>query len=117
MTYYRAQMNAALNVRRENYPIENWQDVLESDLNVLVWQGSIINDIFEFAPDGSTLKSIFDRKISQTPIDERLSSLGYSGSVKYMLEDLAVVYIEYEPFKMMARQKYPCQLSFLNNFR
>ena len=40
--YYRAQMNAVLNVKVLDYDIETWQDILDSSLDVLIHLGMYI---------------------------------------------------------------------------
>ncbi len=49
---YRAQLNAALNVRILKIPTTSWEDVLQSDKNLMIWRGSSIEAIFKNSPSG-----------------------------------------------------------------
>ena len=61
--YYRAQMNAALNVFVENLPVSNWKDVANSDLRMLIWQDTSAEALLKRSSPGSTLRRIYDERI------------------------------------------------------
>ncbi len=49
---YRGLLNASLNVRVVNIPIQTWEDVLASDKDLLLFQGTSIEAIFSQSPEG-----------------------------------------------------------------
>ena len=61
--YYRAQMNAALNVFVENLPVSNWKDVANSDLRMLIWQDTSAEALLKRSSPGSVLRQIYDERI------------------------------------------------------
>ena len=61
--YYRAQMNAALNVFVENLAVNDWNDVADSDLRMLIWQDTSAEALLKRSPPGSTLRRIYDERI------------------------------------------------------
>ena len=44
LSYYKAQMNAALNVDNSEVPFRNWEDIANSDKKLLIWNGSLQYD-------------------------------------------------------------------------
>ena len=56
-------MNAALNVFVENLAVNDWNDVADSDLRMLIWQDTSAEALLKRSPAGSTLRRIYDERI------------------------------------------------------
>ena len=48
LTYYKAMLNAALNVDVNNIPLESWEDIANSHYKILVGMGSDDEDSFKY---------------------------------------------------------------------
>ena len=57
-SYYKAMMNAALNVEVDNIPFKSWEDVSKSDYKIIVLMGSSQEDRFKKSPKGSIMNNI-----------------------------------------------------------
>ena len=56
-------MNAALNVFVENLAVNDWNDVADSDLRMLIWQDTSAEALLKRSPPESTLRRIYDERI------------------------------------------------------
>jgi hypothetical protein len=108
LIHYRSQLNAALNVKVLNLPINSWEDLAESDCNVLVWMGTQVHDIFKFAESGTAKQVIYDKHITHLPPEEFLSGLGYEGGIKKVIDGSSVLVSELESFELLP--EYPCKI-------
>ena len=58
---------------------------------------------------GSTLQQVYEKKIQKVPPELLLNNIGYEGGLKYVLDESAILFIEYEPYARM--KEYPCQIT------
>ena len=115
LCHYRAMMNAALNVDIKNFPINNWKELDESNFKVLLIIGSIIEDKFKHAPDGSTLKNIYDEKIAVIPDHEQIGAIGPKGSIDKVMSGGYIIYGSFEVFQRST--DYPCNIIDIKSFQ
>jgi hypothetical protein len=106
--HYKAQLNAALNVKVLNLPINSWEDIAASEFKVLIWIGSAVETFFKLAEEGTAMKEIYDNKILAIPVTQHLNGISYSGSIPKMLDDSSVTISELEVFELM--KEYPCEV-------
>ena len=92
LSYYKAQMNAALNVEVENVPISSWEDLDKSDYKILVWHGGVTESIFKNSPEGSLLQKIYQEKISTVPTKQHINFIGFNGTVSPILSDKFIAF-------------------------
>ena len=110
MSYYRAQMNAALNSQVDNIGINSWQDVLESDHKIIFYKDGITEGMFKYAPKGSVLNKIYQKKMANVTGENTLQNIGYEGAISALLsnDDYLVIDSE-EPY--LNFNEYPCQIT------
>ena len=115
MSYYRAQMNAALNSQADNIRINSWQDVLESDYKLLFWDDNFQEGIFKYAHKDSVLNKIYHKKMANAPrANTCLQNISCITSALLSNDDYLVLdneesYLHYEV--------YPCQITKISNLR
>ena len=113
MSYYRAQMNAALNSQVDNIGINSWQDVLESDYKFIFRDGDYAEGIFKYAHKGSVLNKIYQEKIVNVPTENNLQNIGSEGAIFLLLsKDNYLVLDQEEPY--LEFEEYPCQITKVN---
>ena len=105
LTYYKAQMNAALNSGVEDAPLYSWKDILDSNYGLLVNVGSSSEAKFKHALNGSVLKMIYESKI---PHERQLQNLEMEKTLQLLLNGEYLVYKAIEPYKRL--QEYPCEI-------
>ena len=115
LCYYKAQMNAALNVEVDNMPIKSWEDVYNSHYKLLVWFGTVNSQLFSNAPKGSVLHKIHVEKILTVSEDRYLNNIGYTKSVPFVLNGEYLVYEELMPY--LSSNDYPCGITEIKEFR
>ena len=116
MSYYRAQMNAALNSQVDNIGINSWQDVLDSDYKMLFWAGSAVENVFKNAPKGSILNKIYQKKMANVPIENTLENIGYEGAISALLSNDDYLVLDFEePFLQF--KEYPCQITKISTLQ
>ena len=115
LCYYKAQMNAALNVVVDNMPIKSWKDVYNSHYKLLVWFGTVNSQLFSNAPKGSVLHKIYVEKILTVSEDRYLNNIGYTKSVPFILNGEYLVYEELMPY--LSSNDYPCGITKIKEFR
>ena len=115
LSYYRAQMNAALNVEVDNMPIKSWKDVQNSNYKVLIWLGTISEEKFKNAPKESALNNIYVDKILTVPEETHISQLGYQKSVPLIMNGDYLAFEGLMSFTSM--EEYPCGITDIKEFR
>ena len=107
MSYYKAMMNAALNVDVNNIPIQSWEDLAKSHYKILLVRGTVNEERFKH---GDELKQMIHKeKIVSVDPEKQLQNVGVKGSVPALLSDN---YLALEnSFLYMALEEYPCQLT------
>ena len=108
-------MNAALNVDIKIFPINSWEELDKSNYKVLLLIGSIIEDKFKYAPNGSTLKNIYDEKIAVIPDHEQTGAIGPKGSIDKVISGGYIIYGSFEVFQRST--DYPCNIIDIKSFQ
>ena len=101
LSYYKAQMNAALNVDNSEIPFRTWADIADSDKKLLIWNGSLQFDWFKETIDPS-MKKIYNEKLVA------FNELGFNGTVPLILDGEYLALSISGPYLQM--EEYPCQL-------
>ena len=116
LTYYRAQMNAALNVDSNIFPINTWKEVDKSNYKILLQKGTTDEDKFKLASNGSILKKIYDEKIVPIPNHEQVSTIGFNGSIHKIMSGND--YIATGPIEAYQRSAYyPCNITDIKSLQ
>ena len=102
MSYYRAQLNAALNADNIDVTLETWEDIYNSNYKVLLWYNGITSNRFKNANETTTIRKIYDEK------SEPMNELGVEGSIPKILSGEYIVYLNSEPYTKT--KEYPCQM-------
>ena len=101
LSYYKAQMNAALNVDNSEVPFRTWEDIANSDKKLLIWNGSLQYDWFKDTKE-PIMKRIYNENLVA------INNLGFNGTVPLILDgDYLALSISGPYFQM---EEYPCQL-------
>ena len=109
LSYYRAQMNAALNVDLHIFPINSWEEVDKSNYIVLAQKSSVAEDKFKYAPNGTVLKKIYYEKISSVSDNELIGAVGFEKSIHTIMNGDS--HIVYESLELYERSPdYPCNI-------
>lgn len=91
LSYYRAAMNAALNVFKEELPIKNWDDILESDYRFFVWLGTSDESMLKDAPESSVQRKIYEEKVAPNLEQINLNSHGLEKVLDYVADDSSLM--------------------------
>ena len=113
LSYYRAQLNAALNVDNNQIPIKSWRDVADSDYKLLVWIGGSSGAKFQNAPKNSIFNKILNEKILTVPEENQLQNIKFKGSIPAILSSEYLVYTDFIPF--LREKEYPCEITAINS--
>ena len=103
-SYYKAMLNAALNVDVNNIPLETWEDIANSHYKILVGMGTADEDSFKY---GNAVKQRIHREKILTVVPaQQLQNVGYHGSVPAILSD---EYIAIDNVLLFAsHEAFPC---------
>ena len=116
LTYYRAQMNAALNVDSNIFPINTWEEVGKSNYKILLQKGTTDEDKFKLASNGSILKKIYNEKIATIPNYEQVGTIGFNGSIHKIMRGND--YIATGPLEAYQRSAYyPCNITDIKSLQ
>ena len=112
MSYYRAQMNAALNSQVDNIGINSWEDVLKSDYKLLFFYDTYPEGIFKYAYNESVFKKIYKEKMvngNGMVFDEHYET----GAISTLLSNDGYLMLDSEePYWNF--NEYPCQITKIN---
>jgi hypothetical protein len=97
-TYYRCQLNANLNVKIMNIPLKSWEDILESNYNLLLWWGSAYIEVFSLAAPDTTLSKLYHEKMLKIPPEQHINGLGYSKSAEKITDGSSILMINKLPY-------------------
>ena len=111
LTYYKAQMNAALNVHIEKFPINNWDEAYSKDFNIIFYFGSYTESIFKNSPG---LQKLYE-KVMSSHYTKDLGSIGVKTSVKEILKGYTIAVEEASVYKYL--DIYPCEITELKSMR
>ncbi len=107
LSYYRALLKAALSVRAFKLSINSYEDILDSNLDVLVWKNGAPEDKFRLAAPGSIHRQIYEMKIHNKPGVNEVG--GHAESMELVRKGRAVLYGASE--SRMALPIYPCKVT------
>jgi hypothetical protein len=97
-TYYRCQLNANLNVKLMDIPIKSWEDILESNYNLLILIGSYYYEWFSLAAPDTTMSKLYHEKIMKIPPEQHIDSLGYSKSAEKITDGSSILMVHETPY-------------------
>ena len=111
LTYYKTQMNAALNVHIEKFPINNWDEAYSKDFNIIFYFGSYTESILKNSPG---LQKLYE-KVMSSHYTKDLGSIGVKTSVKEILKGYTIAVEEASVYKYL--DIYPCEITELKSMR
>ena len=106
-------MNAFLAVKTFTYPINSYDDILDSDFDLVVWKGTIWEDLYKLAPSGSLFKSIYHAKVKDFP---GMKELGGSEETLALVEKGETLYGG-SLAPLFSSNKYPCKVQDIPSMR
>ena len=89
-------------------PYKNWDDVLHSGKNVLVWEAAVSELKFKVPPETSTLRKIFDNQIGY------MNDVGFQGSIPGLVNDEYLVFESLKGYELYP--EYPCHITSADSF-
>jgi hypothetical protein len=92
-TYYRCQLNANLNVKIMDIPIKSWEDILDSNYNLLIWMGGYTQDVFSLAAPATTLSKLYHENILKIPPEQHISGFGWTKSAEKITDGSSILMI------------------------
>ena len=107
LCHYRAQMNAALNVYVEKYPVSSWEDVDESDYKILTWPDSNLENKFKDSQK-SIMRNIYEEKIAPVDYNDQINVIGYQGAISRLVKEKYIVVDILESY--LPLEEYPCKI-------
>ncbi len=87
-------------------PISSWEDVRDSDYNLIVWRNGVVEDMLRESPKGSAMRQIYEKKLLNQPEELHLNRMGYDESINHVLDSSSVLYTLIGPYLLM--EGYPC---------
>ena len=113
LSYYRAQMNAALNVDSKIFPINTLEDLDKSNYIVLLTKGTAQEDKFKNAQikttQGKLLRKIYDEKIAIVPDSESVAKIGIKKTIQTIMN--GNTHIAYGTLVSYQKSSYyPCKI-------
>ena len=109
LIYYKGIMKSFLTIKTTRYPYETFEDILDSDLEVIVFHGAMEEEHFKHAPEGSVMRQIYLEKIKDKKSLQDIG--GYAKVHDYIHKGGAVIW---DSKALMARSHlYPCGVTFL----
>ncbi len=104
--YYRATMNAFLNAKIISMPINSYEEVLKSNMELLVYSGYITETMFKLSPPGSLFNDIYLKKLKDK---KRMDDYeGIDGSIQRVIDGDAIIFSSLDPF--YKKPDYPCDI-------
>ena len=107
-SHYEALLATMLIVEADNMPYKNWDDVLHSGKNVLVWEAAVSELKFKVPPETSTLRKIFDNQIGY------MNDVGFQGSIPGLVNDEYLVFESLKGYELYP--EYPCHITSADSF-
>ncbi len=99
-------MNAFLNAKKLTFTINSYEDVLESDMDLLVLEGLFMESYFRYAPKGTVYHQIYIEKLLGK---KRLGDYSMDNAVELVAEGKALIFEGLIPF--LLRPEYPCAIT------
>ena len=113
MSYYKALLKAALSVRNLKLPINSFQDILDSDLDLILWKNGALEDSFRLSAPDSDMKRIHESKIKDKP---GANDLGGNAPVLELVKNGQGLFYASAENKMVL-PIYPCQVTDVKPLR
>ncbi len=110
---YRAEMNAFLSVKSFNVPIGSWEDVLTTDLDVIIQDNPYTMELFSMSHPDSTFYKIYQEKIMG---QKTFAEHGGKEGVMSALVSGKALYIG-ELIWIFESKQYPCTIIDIKYFR
>ncbi len=99
-------MKAVLSIRVLKLPINTWEDVLESPLELITWDASYFAELMKFSPKGSIARQIYEQKIYNQ--DTLQDKGGLKAVLELVEEGNSILGSGIE--STILNKRYPCQL-------
>ena len=115
LSYYRAQMNATLNVNVETFPIHSWNDVDKSDYKILIPVGTYLESYFKNSPVGSLKHKLYEEKVATVPENMHIDTNQYYKTVLNLLKGNYIAVDHVEPYQFY--EEYPCDIVELKSMQ
>ena len=113
LSYYKAQMNAALNVDNNQIPFDSWDDVEKSGYKILVYKGGMPEEKFLFAHNSSNLRRIYQKQIKSVPTSIQLQNIKTKGSIPYLMTEDYMAYSPVIPYTIYP--EFPCSITNIDS--
>ena len=111
LSYYKAQLNAALNVDINKILLKNWNDVEKSGYKILLWMDSAFEEKFSFAQK-EVLTKIYEEQIKSVPTNLQLQNIGFQAGIQLMINEK---YLTYSVTSSQTRfPEYPCVITMID---
>ncbi len=102
---YRCMLNASLNVKFYQLPINSWEDIVHSDFDVMIWQGGAVDSMLTNSPPGSVMQKIYEEKIKHSDV---LNGFSTKEAIGKVLDGSSIIFDYLGTYKEMP--EYPCKI-------
>ncbi len=113
MSCYKSQLKATLAVQTLVLPINNLEEILSSDLDLLLKSASYLESGFQLAPKGSLMNRIYDKKLHGKKRVQEIG--GMEASLKLVEEGKAIYASGIDT--VLIRPQYPCKIIDIKSLR
>ncbi len=100
-------MNSFLTAKVFRLPINSYEDVISTDMDLILHRGYYEENVFKFAPQGSLFKEVYNRKLLGKP---RFHDYDGLEDVLERVKDGKAMYFTGTD-AMMIRADYPCAMT------
>ena len=108
--HYRAQMNAALNVKITTLPVNSWEEIHAKKMPVWTSLGGTNERYFSMSPKDSAMRKVYEDIIKKQGPDDNLNSKESRIKGKEaLLKGNAVIF--YSDKSYMSMPEYPCEFT------
>ncbi len=113
MSYYKSQLKATLAIQSLTLPINSLDDILASELDLLLWRATFLESAFKLAPKGSLMRQIYDEKLHGK---KRVNDVGGKYASLQLVEDGKAIYTAGID-SIITRPEYPCKIIDVKSLR
>ncbi len=106
MNFYKSLLKALFTVHIQSLSINSYQDILDSDLNVINYKGSSTEEMYKAAPKESILNQIYIQKAKDYP---GFYELGHETVIDRIIDNKAIFHGNLDDFLHL--DEYPCKLT------
>ena len=104
LSYYEAYLGSGFIVKNTNQPYQTWNDVAESEMNLLVKHDSLFERYFKDSSN-EVLRGIYEDKIATSP---SLVDVGFKESISMIKSGQFIAYDNLRAYSKF--DEYPCQI-------